>query len=65
MRKLFLVISALVGLVVIGIAALVFYAAISLDSIIAANRDRILNSRATPSAARSRRKQSRLILDGA
>jgi AsmA-like C-terminal region/AsmA family len=43
MRKLFLVISALVGLVVIGIAALVFYAAINLDSIIAANRDRILN----------------------
>jgi uncharacterized protein involved in outer membrane biogenesis len=42
MRKLILIIGAVVGLIVIAAAALVFYAALNLDSIIAANRDRIL-----------------------
>lgn len=42
MRKLILVIGAIVGIVVIVVAALIFYAALNLNSIIAANRDRIL-----------------------
>jgi len=42
MRKFILITGAVVGVIVVVVAALIFYAAINLDSIIAANRERIL-----------------------
>ncbi len=42
MRKFILITGAVVGVIIAILAALLFYAALNLDSIIAANRDRIL-----------------------
>jgi len=42
MRKFILITGAVIGVIIAIVAALVFYAALNLDSIIAANRDRIL-----------------------
>ncbi|HXZ87434.1 MAG TPA: AsmA-like C-terminal region-containing protein [Candidatus Binataceae bacterium] len=42
MRKFILITGAVVGVIIAILAALVFYAALNLDSIIAANRERIL-----------------------